>query len=167
MAAPTESNAQITLPTFLRESAPATVRALLADDRVRYVMVGGFTSVLYYALFALAWSVLEIRPYLLVTVMAHISTAILVYPLYRTFVFRSNAPWVRGFVKFYTVFLGGLVVSFVGLPLLVEVIGMPVLISQGILIFVVPIFSYLAHRAWTFRPHAKPADPVTDAPADS
>jgi putative flippase GtrA len=147
--------------TPLRESSRGWIGTLLADDRVRYLLVGGCTSALYYGLFALGWLALGTHlPYLVVTVLAHVITAVLVYPLYRTFVFRSTAHWLRGFVRFYVVFASGLVVSFVGLPLLVEVAGVPVLLAQALLIVLLPVLSYLAHRFWTFRPkHAEGDQP--------
>ena len=140
------------MSTSIEQSRLGWLRRLLDDDRVRYLLVGGFTSVLYYALFAGGWlSLKSWLPYLAVTVLAHVTTALLVYPLNRVFVFESTAPWVRGFLRFYTVWAGGLLVSFVGLPLLIEVIGVPVLVSQGLLQCLVPVLSYLAHRFWTFK----------------
>jgi putative flippase GtrA len=124
---------------------------VLRDHRIRYLMVGAGTNLLYFALFWLGWQWLEGKAsYLVVTAAANLATALMVYPAYRGFVFGSTTTWLRGFWKFYTVFVIGLVTSLVGMPLLIEVIGVPVLLAQAIVIAVVPVASYLLHRFWTF-----------------
>jgi putative flippase GtrA len=136
-------------------AAELTVKAA-RDHRVRYVLVGGATNVAYFGLFWLGWHLLEgTVPYLGITATANFGTALLAYPAYRTFVFRSDTSWLRGFWKFYTVYLVGLAASLAGMPLLIEVLGVPVLLAQAIVIVLVPVASYLLHRFWTFsgNPH--------------
>jgi putative flippase GtrA len=131
------------------------VRAI-GDHRIRYLIVGAGTNVVYFCLFWLGWHLLEgSLPYLAVTAMANLATALIVYPVYRTFVFGSSTGWLRGFSKFYTVYLVGLGCSVLGMPLLIEVLGLPVLLAQAIMIALVPVVSYLLHRFWTFadQPH--------------
>lgn len=116
------------------------------------MIVGAGTNVIYFGLFWLGWHLLEpILPYLVVTVLANFGTALLMYPAYRGFVFGSSTGWLRGFAKFYTVYLFGLGCSLLGLPLLIELLGVPVLPAQAVVILLVPVASYLLHRSWTFR----------------
>jgi len=115
--------------------------------------------VVYFGLFWLGWHLFDdFLPYLVVTAMANLGTALIVYPAYRTFVFGSTTGWLRGFAKFYTVYLVGLVCSLLGMPLLIEVLGLPVLLSQAIMIAIVPLVSYLLHRFWTFADKASPSE---------
>ena len=124
---------------------------VIGDHRVRYLFVGAGTNVLYFGLFWLGWYVFEgTLSYLVVTALTNLSTALIVYPAYRTFVFGSEQTWLRGFWKFYTVYLVGLVTSLVGMPFLIEVLGAPVLLAQAIMLAVQPVVSYLLHRFWTF-----------------
>jgi putative flippase GtrA len=37
------------------------------------------------------------------------------------------------------------------MPLLIEVLGLPVLLAQALLIAAIPVASYLLHHFWTFR----------------
>jgi putative flippase GtrA len=123
----------------------------IGDHRIRYLIVGAGTNVLYLGLFWLGWHLLEgIVPYLVVTAAANLTTALTVYPTYRNFVFGSSTGRLRGFLKFYTVYLVGLACSLLGMPLLIEVLGVPVVLAQAVMIAVVPIISYLLHRFWTF-----------------
>ncbi|MFC0627676.1 GtrA family protein [Kribbella deserti] len=125
---------------------------VIGDHRVRYLIVGAGTNVLYFCLFWLGWHLLEgTVSYLVLTAATNLSTALIVYPFYRTFVFgRSDQTWLRGFWKFYTVYLVGLVTSLLGMPFLVEVVGAPVLLATVIMLAIQPVVSYLLHRFWTF-----------------
>lgn len=124
----------------------------LDDHRVRYLIVGAGTNVLYFGLFWLGWHLFEgTLPYLVVTALANLGTAVVMYPVYRGFVFGSSTGWLRGFAKFYTVYLFGLGCSLIGMPLLIEVLHLPVLLAQALMILLVPVASYLLHRFWTFR----------------
>ncbi|ADB29633.1 GtrA family protein [Kribbella flavida DSM 17836] len=125
---------------------------MLRDHRIRYLIVGAGTNILYFGLFWLGWHVLEgVLPYLVVTALANLMTALIMYPTYRGFVFSSSAGWLRGFTKFYAVYLFGLACSLVGMPLLIELLNTPVLLAQALVILLVPVASYLLHRFWTFR----------------
>jgi putative flippase GtrA len=140
---------------------------LLADQRVRYAITGGLAAILYAALFAAGWAALSgphPGAYPLVAMVAHMASAVAVYPLQRRWVF--GVPWsagglVIGFLRFYAVYAAGLVASLVGLPVLVELVGAPVLAAQGLIMVVVPVISYLVHRSWTFR--SGPAAPASPA----
>jgi putative flippase GtrA len=111
---------------------------------------------LYFGLFWLGWHLFEgTLPYLAVTALANLATALIVYPAYRGFVFGASTSYLRGFAKFYTVYLFGLGFSLVAMPLLIEVMHAPVLLAQAVVLALVPVASYLLHRFWTFRetPH--------------
>jgi putative flippase GtrA len=139
-------------------SAPArswftgTAMMLMNDRRVRYIAVGGVSSVSYYAFFASIYLLtLPHLPYLVVAVFANLGCAIVTYPLQRTFVFQTTGPVIAGFFRYYLVCLWALAFAFVGLPLLVELADVPVLIAQAILIVTAPLINYQLSRFWAFR----------------
>jgi putative flippase GtrA len=115
---------------------------------VRYVLTGGVASAVYYAVFAAGWLVSV--PYLAMAVIANLVTAVVTFPLYRRGVFRSSGPWVPAFLRFYAVCLWSLGSNLIGLPLLVEVAGLPVLLAQLLMIVVVPLVNYQVNKHWTF-----------------
>lgn len=128
------------------------VWAVLGDRRVRYVLAGGVAAVVYYGVFAGGWLLFGgWIPYLAMTVVANLATAISTYPLYRTVVFRVGGPWVSGFFKFYAVSLWSLFFTLGGMAALVEVVRLPVLVAQAILVVVGPLINYQMNRMWTFR----------------
>ncbi|GAA3444123.1 hypothetical protein Pve01_70700 [Planomonospora venezuelensis] len=111
------------------------------------------TVVAYFSLLALALLLLErVVPYLFLVAGSHLLAVMLVYPWYRLVVFRvSTGSWITGFARFYLVGLSFLATSAVVLPVLVEIVGLPVLAAQ---VFVVPastVLAYLVNRSWAFR----------------
>ena len=119
---------------------------------VRYLLAGGTAAVLYYAVFAAGWSTLGGRmPYLVVAVLANLVTALPTYQIQRRLVFRATGPWWRGFLRFYVLCLGSLACVTAGLPLLVEVAGLPVLVAQALVIGGSPLVNYQLARLWAFR----------------
>jgi putative flippase GtrA len=127
------------------------IRALAGDRRIRYLVVGGVSTVIYYVTFSAGWLLLSGRiPYLLMAIMANFSTAVVTYPMYRRGVFQYAGPWLSGFVRFYALGFGSMGWSFIGLPLLIEVGHVPVLLAQAMVLVLVPVLNYQVMKFWTF-----------------
>lgn len=130
----------------------ATVRRLFADRRVRYVIVGGLASAIYYTAFASLWLTAgEWIPYLAVAVVANLVTAVAIYPVNRVMVFRAGGSWLAGFLRFYVLSLWALLFTLGGLALLVELGHLNVLLAQAIVIVASSLINYQVSRLWVFR----------------
>jgi putative flippase GtrA len=128
------------------------VLTLLNDRRMRYLIVGGISAVVYYVIFSVGWLVSARHiPYLAMAAIANVLNAVVMYPLYRKGVFQSTGPIIPGFLKFYVICFWSLLYTMVGLPLLVEVAHVPVLIAQAILIVTAPLINYQFNKYWAFR----------------
>jgi putative flippase GtrA len=138
------------LPRVPMIGRPAT--AMLNDRRVRYILAGGVSSVTYYAIFAAGWLLFPQQlSYLIVMIVANLLTATVTYPLYRIGVHQVAGPWLRGFGRFYLTCLWALLFGLLGLPLLVEVAGLPVLLAQVIVIIIWPVLNYQLQKYWVFK----------------
>jgi putative flippase GtrA len=127
-----------------------------ADRRVRYLFSGGVSAVVYYVSFSTGWLVSDGRvPYLLLALMANILTAVLTFPLYRKAFGGYEGRWLAAFARFYVICFWSLLVVLGGLPLLVEVFGVPVLVAQAVIIVVSPLVNYQLMRLWAFRSRAR------------
>lgn len=135
----------------LVDTLKSGILVLFRDSRFRYTLVGGVSAALFCGLFATGLFILEGDvSYLPIAVGAHIVSAVVVYPLHRAFVFRRRVPWLAGFARFYLVFGGGFVFSVIGLAVLVEMVGLPVLGAQAVMIVVLLVVGYLLQRFWVF-----------------
>lgn len=134
------------------------LRTVLSDRRIRYIAVGSIAAVVYYACFSAGYLLLghrmSISPGLaadVVALLANLATALLTYPLYRVVVFSGEGPWLSGFLRFYVIAFWSVLWSLVGLPLLIDVAGVPPLLAQAIIVVAVPLINYQIHMLWTFR----------------
>lgn len=113
---------------------------------------GASAAGIYYMYFVIGWLTLSAHiPYLVMAVIANLLTAITSYPIYRVAVFQANGPWFSGFVRFYAVFVSGLIWSLVLLPPLVELLHIHVLISLALAVVLMPLVSYQVNKLWVFR----------------
>jgi|GEM_PF-6928421 len=125
--------------------------------RITYLFAGAVTAMVYYALLGLGLLAFEDdAPYLFLVVVSHLMTVVIVYPWYRLVVFRdSGYSWPAGYLRFYGVGLSFLAASVVGVPLLVELVGVPIMVAQGMVMVTSPPLSYAINRAWVFRDRRK------------
>lgn len=125
-------------------------------EKLRFVVVGGFNTVLGFGAFALiqfligAW-VGEV----LVLVLAHISVSSIAFILHRRITFRVDGNVVIDFLRFQSVYIIPIGINLVILPLLVRLAGMNVYLAQGIITVVTVVVSYFGHKYFSFR--RKPA----------
>ena len=138
--------------------------ALLADERVRFVIVGGINTVLGYGLFALFWLTLGDRIGYLGSLYASYAVAIVAaFLLHRRFTFRVNGTGsiLVDFLRFGGVHVVSLVINTVALPVLVEAAGLYPLAAQAVVVVVTTLVSYFGHKLFSFHRSAQP--PAADA----
>ncbi|WP_449063266.1 GtrA family protein [Planomonospora algeriensis] len=130
-----------------------TLTSALRGQRITYLIGGAATVVVYSGLLALGLLILEERfHYLVLVAVSHLMTILIVYPWYRLVVFRvSSGSWISGCLRFYAVGLSALAASFVGLPVLVELVGLPVLVAQLLIVPASTVLGYVINRSWAFR----------------
>lgn len=64
--------------------------------------------------------------------------------------FRFDGAATAALIRYATAYAFGYVVNFVALLLLVDRIGLPHQLVQGVMILVVAVMLFLAHRYWVF-----------------
>ena len=135
---------------------------LLADERVRFLLVGGFNTVLGYALFALLQITIgHVIGYLGSLYMSYAIGIAIAFVLHRRVTFRKSGTgtiWVD-FLRFVGVYVVSLAINSVLLPLLVEVAGITPLIAQAIAVVTTTVVSYFGHKFFSFRRGPEHGDP--------
>lgn len=125
---------------------------LLHSDRVRYLAVGSFNTVFGWAVFtALQATLGRVAHYLVVLLVAHVVSVLVAFVGYRVLVFKVQGQVLRDLIRFWSVYLSVLVSNLVALPLLVELVGLPVVVAQGMFTVVTVAVSYVAHSRFSFR----------------
>jgi putative flippase GtrA len=127
-------------------------RVLAGDARFRYLIIGGVNTVFSFAVFTLLIVVAEpLLHYLGVLVTAHVITTFTGYLTQRTFVFRAKGRFWRDLPRFWSVYLCALGLNAVGLTLLIEVAGIPVLVAQAVITVALAVATFFAHKHFSFR----------------
>lgn len=140
--------------------APASsrLRALLGSEGLRFVVVGGVNTLFGFGIFALLQSTLgTVVHYLVVLVVAQVIAVLEAYVLQRYVVFQARGRWWRDLLRFSSVYAAAFAVNAVALPLLVEVLHMPVIPAQAVVTAAVALGTFVVHRNFTFRHSRKAA----------
>jgi len=135
------------------------------DQRVAFLIVGAINTGVGFACFAgfLALLGQGVRPvppsrYLLAMVCAHVVAVLVAFVLYRVAVFRVRGHLLGDLWRFETVYLSSLAVNFALLPLLVELVHLPVLPAQALIVLVTSVMSWMGHKHYSFRRTSSPED---------
>lgn len=143
------------------ESAAERLRSLVNHQVSRFVLVGVVNSAFGFGVFAALQLTLGVRVhYLVLLVASHVVSVLEAYVLQRWLVFQVSGRWWRDLARFWSVYLVALVVNMALLPLLVEVVHVPVLPAQALVMAVTALGSFVAHRNFSFRRPAAVGPPT-------
>lgn len=120
-------------------------------EQILYLVVGGWNTVFGYAVWALLQFLLgEHLHYLVIVVLAWPIAVLNAYLGYRLIVFRSNASILRELPRFSLVYVAGLIIGLLALPVLLNVLPFNIYVVQALLTGAVIIGSYVSHRYYSF-----------------
>ena len=130
----------------------AQISKLMKDSRVRYLLIGGMNTFLGFFVFAiLQITIFGPNGYLWSLLSAQIVVSFVAFSLYRKFVFIDKSRYFENFFKFQTVYVIPLSANIFVLPIFVAVLGIPPLIAQAIITFVMVVITYILHKYFTFK----------------
>lgn len=143
------------------------MRALLRDQRFRFLLVGGVNTVFGFGLYWLLLLALGERPfaYLISLAVSWAISITVAFLLYRTFVFVVRGNVLIDYLRFVSVYAVSILLNAVGLAALVELLMVHPLIAQAVMIVITTVLSYVGHRWFSFRRTAVPSHAVA-APVD-
>ena len=134
--------------------ARVTLAALVADERVRFLVVGGINTVVGYVLFALLQITAgHVIGYIGSLYGSYVLAVTLAFVLHRRFTFRVEGTGNRlvDFLRFASVYVVSLAANTLALPLLVELAHLDPLVAQAISVVVTTVVSYFGHKYFSFR----------------
>ena len=141
------------------------IRALLRDERVRFLITGVINTGVGYGFFVLVQFTLGARiGYLASLLIAHLLASTIAFTIYRRYVFAVKGGLVRDFLRFQSVYIVPLLANLLILPILVEVLDWNVYVAQALVVLVSTLISYFGHKYFSFRRAAEPAADDTVPP---
>lgn len=144
-----------------------TIKRLLGDERVRFVLVGGFNTVLGYGLFVLfQLTIGHTIGYLGSLYASYVLAVISAFVLHRKFTFRVQGNLVIDFLRFSSVYVVALLINTLALPLLVELGHLAPIVAQACIVVLTTLISYVGHKWFSFRRKPEGDDSATNVPSD-
>ena len=119
-------------------------------EKLRFLLVGGFNTVLAYAMYALLLEIIGL-PYLIALVIQYFITVNVSIVTMRYYVFRSKGNIIAEFLKAWSVYIGLFFANTIGLSFLVEICKIDELWAQGIYLTFSTIVTYILHKYFSFR----------------
>ena len=141
---------------------PGPLFRLIRDQRFLFLVVGGVNTAIGGAWFTLfLWLFPRgVVGYMGALLAAHVAAVLCAFILYRRFVFLVTGHVLRDLARFELVNLSVLGFNVAVLPVLVEVFGWPVLPSQFAIAGVTVVYSWFAHRGFSFRRSPSELEPA-------
>lgn len=140
----------------IRDNLIASISVLWHNQKIRYLVVGGYNTAFGYGCFALLWWLFHQKlHYIILLLISHVLSVINAYLGHRKLVFRSNGQWFKEFLKFNVVYLASLIFNLIALPVLVSECNLHPLLGQAIVMVVTVILSYTMHNNVTFKRSAE------------
>jgi putative flippase GtrA len=136
---------------------------LVRDQRVSFLIVGGINTVVGFGLYAAftTWVFHDVYlGYTLSLIVSYAIAIVIAFVLYRRFVFRVTGHVVRDFLRFISVYAVSIGINLVALPVLVELVGIPPILAQAVILVITTVVSFVGHRSFSFR-RAAPSVPGT------
>jgi len=129
----------------------------LSNQRYRYVIGGGFNTVVNYVLGAAIYQAL--LPKLNFFIVAAIVTVVAIsisFVTHKLFVFRSDGKWWVEYLRSYIVYGSSAVINIGFMWLLLHWAHANVWLAQAIVTAFAIVVSYIGHFSFTFRSDKKP-----------
>lgn len=130
----------------------AAVPRLLADFRVRFLVVGAINTVCGYLVYAAVYWLLGSRVLpTICLVITHGLYSPVAFVLYRRYVFKVEGNLVKDFLRFQSVYVVSFAANVMLLWLTTSVLNWNPYVAQAIVLGALTICSYVGHRFFSFR----------------
>jgi putative flippase GtrA len=128
------------------------IHASWRREEVRYLVVGGFNTVVGLGLYAGFHVLLGHQlGYLLVLIPAYAVGIVVSFITQRIWVFAARGQVLLDFARFTSVQLSGMALNALVLAIVHESTSIPAVPSQAISLFIVAIATYFSHKFFSFR----------------
>lgn len=125
---------------------------MMGSSAKRYLLVGIFNTAFGYALSILVYNFLQRNLSIIsIGIMINVISITVAFLGYKLFVFKSSGGWLDEYLRCYVTYGFNAVLGVALIWLFVERWGWVFWFSQGLVILLSTVVSYLMHRHFTFR----------------
>jgi putative flippase GtrA len=124
----------------------------IADEKIKYLLTGGFNAVCGYFLGVGAYLGLrESFHIIFISIVANIFAITISFLTYKIFVFRTSGEWLKEYLKIYLVYGLTAIISTLLIWIFVDILSINIWLSQGLVLFSMFLFSFFLNRSFTFK----------------
>jgi len=125
---------------------------VLSRVKIRYLLVGGFNTLVGYAIGVGLYKVLESNLSIIwIGIISNIFSITVSFLSYKTLVFKSKGMWIAEYMKCYIVYGGIALIGIFFLWVFVDKMKISIWLAQALVIGLNVIVSYIGHSRFTFR----------------
>jgi putative flippase GtrA len=125
---------------------------VLSREKIRYLLAGGFNTLVGYAIGVGLYKALESNLSIIwIGIISNILSITVSFLSYKTLVFKTKGMWLTEYMKSYIVYGGIALIGIFFLWLFVDKMKISIWFAQALVIVLTVIFSYLGHSRLTFR----------------
>lgn len=130
----------------------STLVSLLKNEKIRYLLVGGFNTVFGFGTFVVIQIAIgHTVTYLGSLYISHLIASTVAFTLYRKYVFPVSGNVIRDYSRFQAVYVVPLLVNTFLLPFFVALLHWNVFIAQAITTVILTVSSYFGHKFFSFK----------------
>lgn len=124
-------------------------------EKILYLLIGGWNTLLGYGVYYLLYRTFKGKVhYVVLLIPANIIAITNAYLSYKILLFRTKVGFKKSlleYLRFYMVYGVSMLINLILLPFFVEIIGLPILAAQAVVMFITIIISYTGHKYFSFK----------------
>lgn len=120
----------------------------LVEEKIRFVLVGGFNTCLSYILFLLFEHWIGYKIGVLITYAIAINVSIFTM---RYYVFRATGYILKQYIKAASVYAFMIIANYIFLAVTIDWLGLKAWLAQALFTFISTITTYFLHKKVSFR----------------
>ena len=121
------------------------------DDKIRFLIVGGFNAVIAYLVYSLLCYVGGDKIYQIALALSWMITSVVSFVTQRTLVFEGKGVWYKEYLKCCTTWFFSYLINAILLEVTVKYCGLNVYFAQFISNFTAAIFTYVFFKKFAFN----------------
>jgi len=126
---------------------------MMRRQEIRYLVGGAWNTAFGYGVALGLYQLLNRQLSTdVITLIASVISISMAFLTYKLFVFRTRGNWLREYLRAYVVYGISAIAGIVSMTVLVDHVGVQFWLAQGMVMSLIIVFSFLAHRLYTFGP---------------
>lgn len=128
------------------------INSFIGSQKIRYILAGGWNTIFGYMLGVIAYLWLNNHMHIIfISIVTNIIAITMAFLTYKLFVFKTSGKWLMEYLKIYLVYGGTALIGTILLWGFVDYFRINIWISQGLVLGLLFIVSYVLNKKFTFK----------------